>query len=82
MDLEKLYGEDHTFFKVIIGDFNAKIGPRRSSEEHYIETHGLEWIEQGERRYKFAIATKTIHGNSKFQKHRPQRWMWESQNGE
>uniref|UniRef100_A0A0K0DJU5 Endo/exonuclease/phosphatase domain-containing protein n=1 Tax=Angiostrongylus cantonensis TaxID=6313 RepID=A0A0K0DJU5_ANGCA len=33
MELEKLYREEHTFFKVIIGDFNAKIGPRRSSEE-------------------------------------------------
>ena len=25
-DLEKFYREDHTFYKVIIGDFNAKIG--------------------------------------------------------
>uniref|UniRef100_A0A0K0DIN3 Endo/exonuclease/phosphatase domain-containing protein n=1 Tax=Angiostrongylus cantonensis TaxID=6313 RepID=A0A0K0DIN3_ANGCA len=25
MDLERFYREDHTFFKVIIGDFNAKI---------------------------------------------------------
>ncbi|KAK6762695.1 hypothetical protein RB195_023417 [Necator americanus] len=32
MELEKLYIEDHTFCKVIIGDFNAKIGPRRTSE--------------------------------------------------
>uniref|UniRef100_A0A0K0CTA4 Endo/exonuclease/phosphatase domain-containing protein n=1 Tax=Angiostrongylus cantonensis TaxID=6313 RepID=A0A0K0CTA4_ANGCA len=31
MDLEKFYREDHTFFKIIIGDFNAKIGPRRTS---------------------------------------------------
>uniref|UniRef100_A0A0R3Q2C5 Craniofacial development protein 2-like n=1 Tax=Angiostrongylus costaricensis TaxID=334426 RepID=A0A0R3Q2C5_ANGCS len=28
MDLEYLYREDHTYFKVIIGDFNPKIGPR------------------------------------------------------
>ncbi|VDL75424.1 unnamed protein product [Nippostrongylus brasiliensis] len=28
MELEKLYKEDHTFYKVIVGDFNAKIGPR------------------------------------------------------
>ncbi|EYC24770.1 hypothetical protein Y032_0013g2100 [Ancylostoma ceylanicum] len=27
MDLEKFYREDHTFYKVIVGDFNAKIGP-------------------------------------------------------
>uniref|UniRef100_A0A158PA32 Endo/exonuclease/phosphatase domain-containing protein n=1 Tax=Angiostrongylus cantonensis TaxID=6313 RepID=A0A158PA32_ANGCA len=47
MDLERFYREDHTFFKIIIGDFNAKIGPRRSSEERHIGTHGLEWNEQG-----------------------------------
>ncbi|KAK6728041.1 hypothetical protein RB195_005600 [Necator americanus] len=33
MDLEKFYREDHAFYKVIIGDFNAKIGPRRTLEE-------------------------------------------------
>uniref|UniRef100_A0A0K0DH81 Endonuclease/exonuclease/phosphatase domain-containing protein n=1 Tax=Angiostrongylus cantonensis TaxID=6313 RepID=A0A0K0DH81_ANGCA len=40
MDLERFYREDHTFFKVIIGDFNAKNGPRRMSEERLIGTHG------------------------------------------
>ncbi|VDM60419.1 unnamed protein product [Angiostrongylus costaricensis] len=42
MDLEKFYKEDHTFFKVIDGDFNAKIGARRTFEERHIETHGIE----------------------------------------
>ncbi|VDO77332.1 unnamed protein product [Heligmosomoides polygyrus] len=27
VELEKFYKEDHTFYKVIVGDFNAKIGP-------------------------------------------------------
>nr|CDJ80500.1 Endonuclease exonuclease phosphatase domain containing protein [Haemonchus contortus] len=39
MDLERFYREDHTFFKVIVGDFNAKIGPRRTAEELHIGTH-------------------------------------------
>ncbi|KAK6765484.1 hypothetical protein RB195_025412 [Necator americanus] len=30
MDLEKFYREDHAFYKVIIGDFNAKVGPKRT----------------------------------------------------
>ncbi|KAK6755858.1 hypothetical protein RB195_014321 [Necator americanus] len=33
IDLEKFYREDHAFYKVIIGDFNAKVGPRRTPEE-------------------------------------------------
>ncbi|VDP21587.1 unnamed protein product [Heligmosomoides polygyrus] len=28
MELEKFYKEDHTHYKVIVGDFNAEIGPR------------------------------------------------------
>uniref|UniRef100_A0A0K0D7I3 Endo/exonuclease/phosphatase domain-containing protein n=1 Tax=Angiostrongylus cantonensis TaxID=6313 RepID=A0A0K0D7I3_ANGCA len=82
MDLERFYREDHTFFKVIIGDFNAKIGPRTSSEERHIGTHGIKWNEQGERLFEFIMATKTIHGNSQFQKPHRQRWTWESPNGE
>uniref|UniRef100_A0A0K0D768 Endo/exonuclease/phosphatase domain-containing protein n=1 Tax=Angiostrongylus cantonensis TaxID=6313 RepID=A0A0K0D768_ANGCA len=62
MDLEWFYREDHTFLKVIIGHFNAKIGQRRSSEERHIRTHGLEWNEQGERLSEFIMATKRTHG--------------------
>uniref|UniRef100_A0A183GW68 Endo/exonuclease/phosphatase domain-containing protein n=1 Tax=Heligmosomoides polygyrus TaxID=6339 RepID=A0A183GW68_HELPZ len=47
--LEKLYKEDHIFYKVVVGDFNVKIGPPTSPEELHIGTHGLEWNEQGER---------------------------------
>ncbi|EYC25013.1 hypothetical protein Y032_0012g1643 [Ancylostoma ceylanicum] len=38
VDLEKFYREDHTFYKVIVGDLNAKIGPRRTPEELNIGT--------------------------------------------
>ncbi|KAE9412709.1 hypothetical protein Angca_009429, partial [Angiostrongylus cantonensis] len=82
MDLQRLYREDHTFFKVITGDFNAKIGPRRSSDERHFGIHGLEWNEQGERLPEFIMAIKTIHGNSQFQKPHRQQWTWESTNGE
>ncbi|VDP40615.1 unnamed protein product [Heligmosomoides polygyrus] len=27
VELEKFYKEDHTFYKMIVGDFNTKIGP-------------------------------------------------------
>ncbi|VDM60251.1 unnamed protein product [Angiostrongylus costaricensis] len=61
MDMEKFYREDHSF---LIRDFNAKSGPRRTSEERHIGTYGLERNEQGERPPEFITATKTIHGNS------------------
>ncbi|KAK6739448.1 hypothetical protein RB195_008126 [Necator americanus] len=55
MDLEKFYQEDHAFYKVIIGDFNAKVGPRRAPEELHIGTHGLQWNDQGERLSEFIM---------------------------
>ncbi|KAK6762310.1 hypothetical protein RB195_023139 [Necator americanus] len=66
MDLEKFYQEDHAFYKVIIGDFNAKVGPRRTPVELHIGTHGLQWNDQGERLSEFIMTIKTIHGNSQF----------------
>ncbi|KAK6762868.1 hypothetical protein RB195_023536 [Necator americanus] len=42
MDVEKFYREDHAFCKVIIGYFNAKVGPRRTLEELHIGTHRLQ----------------------------------------
>uniref|UniRef100_A0A7I4XVX9 Endo/exonuclease/phosphatase domain-containing protein n=1 Tax=Haemonchus contortus TaxID=6289 RepID=A0A7I4XVX9_HAECO len=82
MDLERLYREDHAFFKVIVGDFNAKIGPRRTAEELHIGTHGVEWNEHGERLSEFIMTTHTIHGNSQFQKPSHLRWTWESPGGQ
>ncbi|KAK6736436.1 hypothetical protein RB195_019241 [Necator americanus] len=67
MDLEKSYREDHTFYKVIVGDFNANTGPRRTKRKGCIGTHGLQWNEQGENLSEFIMTTKTIHGNSQFQ---------------
>ncbi|ETN84265.1 hypothetical protein NECAME_06953 [Necator americanus] len=66
MDLEKFYREDHAFYKVIIGDLNAKVGPRRTPEELHIGTHGLQWNDQGERLSEFIMTTKIIHGNSQY----------------
>ncbi|XGW30151.1 hypothetical protein V3C99_009282 [Haemonchus contortus] len=82
MDLERLYREDHTFFKVIVGDFNAKIGSTRTAEELHIGTHEVEWNEWGERLSEFIMTTHTIHGNSQFQKPSHLRWTWESPGGQ
>ncbi|EYC26248.1 hypothetical protein Y032_0010g1042 [Ancylostoma ceylanicum] len=49
MDLEKFYREEHIFYEVIVGDFNAKVSPGRTPEELHIGTHGLQWNEQGEK---------------------------------
>ncbi|EYB93798.1 hypothetical protein Y032_0178g637 [Ancylostoma ceylanicum] len=79
---EKFYREDHTFYKMIVGDFNAKIGPRRMSEELHIDTQCLQWNEQGERLSEFTMTTKKIHVNSQSEKPTFLRWTWGSLGGE
>ncbi|KAK6763789.1 hypothetical protein RB195_024207 [Necator americanus] len=74
MDLEKFYREDHAFYKAMIGDFNAKVGPRRTPENLHIGTHGLQRNDQGERLSELIMTTKNIHGNSQFQKPSSLRW--------
>ncbi|XGW35833.1 hypothetical protein V3C99_019205 [Haemonchus contortus] len=59
--------QDHTFFKVIVGDFNAKLGPRRTAEKLHIGADGMGWIKQGERLSEFVMTTYAIHGNSRSQ---------------
>ncbi|VDM64032.1 unnamed protein product [Angiostrongylus costaricensis] len=59
MFLEEFYREDHTFFKVIIGDFNSRVGPRRTSGGRHTGTHGLERNGQGKRPSEFIMRTKT-----------------------
>ncbi|EYB82664.1 hypothetical protein Y032_0354g3307 [Ancylostoma ceylanicum] len=51
----KFYREDHTCYNVIVGDFNAKIGSRRTPEELHIGTHSLQWNDQGERLSEFIM---------------------------
>ncbi|EYC39886.1 hypothetical protein Y032_0637g950 [Ancylostoma ceylanicum] len=82
MGSEKFYREEHTFYKVIVGDFNTKIGPRRAPKELHTGTYGLQWNEQGESLFELVTTTKTIRGNSpQFQKPTFLRWMWESPSG-
>uniref|UniRef100_A0A7I4XT25 Endo/exonuclease/phosphatase domain-containing protein n=1 Tax=Haemonchus contortus TaxID=6289 RepID=A0A7I4XT25_HAECO len=69
-------------YNIIVGDFNAKIGPSRTAEEHHIGTHGMESNEQGERLSEFIMSTRTIHGNSQFQKPSHSRCTWESPGGQ
>ncbi|KAK6739367.1 hypothetical protein RB195_021037 [Necator americanus] len=55
MDLEKFYREDHAFYKVIVGDFNAKIGPRRTPEELLMGLTAYNGMRLSEERYPRTI---------------------------
>ncbi|KAK6734623.1 hypothetical protein RB195_018047 [Necator americanus] len=44
----------------MIGDFNAKIGPRRTPGEFHIGTYDFQWNEQGERLSEFIMGSPSM----------------------
>ncbi|KAK6743658.1 hypothetical protein RB195_010754 [Necator americanus] len=65
------------FYKVIIGDFNAKVGPKNAGGTSH-GTHGLQWNDQG-RGFRVHQTTKTIQELQS--RSPPLRWTWESPGG-
>lgn len=68
-------------YLVVMGDFNARVGPRKPGE-HYIGTNGVEGRnESGERLANFCEMHHLFHGNSQFVKAPAKRWTHVSPNG-
>ncbi|KAL6723361.1 hypothetical protein Aduo_018373 [Ancylostoma duodenale] len=70
-----------SYYKIIAGDFNAYVGPKRPYEA-FIGPHSLEeWNEAGERLASFRETSHFYYGNSRFQKAKNRRWTYISPNG-
>ncbi|KAK6749201.1 hypothetical protein RB195_001666 [Necator americanus] len=75
-ELEKVIRNEKSFYKFVIGHFNANLG-KVTEEEHRIGRFGQrERNENGNR-----LAARLFHGNSLFMKKDHRRWTWESPNG-
>ena len=67
-------------FKVLIGDWNAKIGQRQDSTER-MGPHGFgDRNEAGERILEFIEELRLQHANSLFRKKENRKWTWRSPN--
>ncbi|EYB94489.1 hypothetical protein Y032_0171g328 [Ancylostoma ceylanicum] len=70
-----------SYYKIISGDFNACVGPKRPYEA-FIGPHSLEERnEAGERLASFCETSHFYHGNIRFQKADNRRWTYVSPNG-
>lgn len=85
-DIEKFYADVEVQLqtpacdKLIIGDFNAQLGPKHSTQT-YIGLHtGDKWTETGELMADFAERNKLFVMNSFFQKPKHKRWTFQSTN--
>ncbi|KAK6755318.1 hypothetical protein RB195_013971 [Necator americanus] len=80
-ELEEVVHNEKSFYKFVVGDFNAKLG-KATEEEYRIGTFGLgDRNENGNRLAGLLSAARLFHGNSLFMKKDHRRWTWESPNG-
>ncbi|CAI5455831.1 unnamed protein product [Caenorhabditis angaria] len=70
-------------FKIVMGDFNARIGSRANSSEIYIGTHSMEpRNEPGEFLASFCESNRYYNTNSFFEKPTNRRWTFISPDGQ
>ncbi|KAK6762617.1 hypothetical protein RB195_023369 [Necator americanus] len=72
---------EKSFYKLVVGDFNAKLG-KATEKEYRIGRFGLgDRNENGNRLAGLLSVARLFHGNSLFMKKDHRRWTWESPNG-
>ncbi|KAK6761736.1 hypothetical protein RB195_022716 [Necator americanus] len=80
-ELEEVIRNEKSFYKFVVGDFNAKL-EKTTEEEYRIGRFGLgDRNENGNRLAGLLSAARLFHGNSLFVKKDHRRWTWESHNG-
>ncbi|KAK6764742.1 hypothetical protein RB195_024899 [Necator americanus] len=81
-ELEEVVRNEKSFYKSVVGDFNAKL-EKATEEEYRIGRFELgDRNENGNRLAGLLSAARLFHGNSLFIKKKDhRRWTWESPNG-
>ena len=89
-EVEELYEEiarsmekNKSHFKIIMGDFNAKVGQQHKSDGTIVGQFGLgERNERGTRLVQFAASKNLKIANTHYKKRKSRKWTWRSPNGE
>ncbi|PIO53766.1 hypothetical protein TELCIR_24886, partial [Teladorsagia circumcincta] len=80
-DLGEIVRSQKTSYVVISGDFNARVGSRRTGEKFIGANSAENRNAAGERLANFCEIYHMYHGNSQFIKAPMKRWTYESPNG-
>jgi hypothetical protein len=89
-EIETFYGQlEHTIedlpkkdVKIVIGDWNAKVGTNNAGWEHVMGHHGYgERNERGERLLEFAAKNDLLITNTRFQQKDSRKWTWMAPDG-
>jgi len=80
-EVQKLHDNGKAHYKIIMGDFNAKVASNQSNDS-FVETfrHGKR-NERGDRLVEFAEINNLCIMNSFFKKNKSRKWTWRGPNG-
>ena len=68
-------------YKIVMGDFNSKVGEQEQNEEKTAGKHGLGIInERGTRLVQFAKSNYLVITNTMFKKKESRKWTWRGLN--
>ncbi|MEE4247402.1 MAG: reverse transcriptase domain-containing protein [Kangiellaceae bacterium] len=82
-EIEKEMRKNKSHYKIIMGDFNAKVGAHHQSDGTRVGNFGLGVRnERGTRLVQFATAQNLRIDNTHFKKKKSRKWTWRSPNGE
>ena len=81
-DIDNILSNSRTHYNIVMGDFNAKVGPRQCTEK-CTGQYGLgESNQQGDMLVEFAEHHGLKIVNTLFKKHHNRHWMWISPSSE
>ncbi|XP_046862943.1 craniofacial development protein 2-like [Xenia sp. Carnegie-2017] len=82
-EIERSMDNNRSQFKIVMGDFNAKVGKHHRSDGATVGNFGLgERNERGTRLVQFAKSKGLKIANTYYRKRKTRKWTWRSPNGE
>ena len=81
-EVSKIMSENKSYYKIVLGDFNAKVGSHQQGDGAAVGQYGYgERNERGTRLVQFATSERLTISNTCFKKRQSRKWTWKSPNG-
>ena len=81
-EFSKITCENKSYYKMVIGDFNAKVGGHQKGDGAAVGQYGYgERNERGTRLVQFATSANLTISNTCLKKRKSRKWTWRSPNG-
>ena len=81
-EVSKIMSDNKSYYKIVIGNFNAKVGGHQQGDGAVVGQYGYgERHERGTRLVQFATSENITISSTCFKKRKSKKWPWRSPNG-